>query len=148
MSAEDIIISTVWDKDVQTLMPWNMKGPTSMDRLYISFTAAYSKGMLNNLHFHHTEGWQQLLLVLLTAGSLGDICKSLCFIWFSFLFISMHISSPLYFLTPPSPFAFIFSNVFPVLQLYCFTSLLLLWTAFCLSVHGCSNAVQCTACLQ
>lgn len=56
MSAADIIISTVWDKDVQTLMPWNMKGPTSMDRLYISFTAAYSKGMLNNLHFHNTEG--------------------------------------------------------------------------------------------
>lgn len=105
MSAEDIIISTVWNKDVQTLMPWNMKGPTSMDRLYISFTAAYSKGMLNNLHFHHTEGWQQLLLVLLTAGSLGDICKSLCFIWFSylcispllFIFLPLRLLSPLYF---------------------------------------------------
>lgn len=62
-------------------------------QIYISFTAAYSKGMLNNLHFHNSVGWQQLLLVLLTAGSLEVICKSMHFICFSLLFISMYLSS-------------------------------------------------------
>lgn len=65
------------------------QGCTSTDQLYISFTAAYSKGMLNNLHFHNSEGWQQLLLVLLTAGSLEVICKSLRFICFSLMFVSI-----------------------------------------------------------
>lgn len=135
MSAADTIISTVWDEDVQTLIHRNMKEPT-LTRVWISYTLAlqqlFQKGMLNNLHFHNSEGWQQLLLVLLTAGSLELFAKA-CTLSAShscsFLCIYPLINKPLYFLdisTPLSSYTVLYSNVCPFaspfFNLECFLS--------------------------